>query len=637
MKRFGFVLFALFMVPAAVRAAEPAIAISEVGWAGSSASTADEWLELYNPGDGDVDLSGWTIEGAATGGAALILPAGSVISASGTFLIANYKEDDSRSTLAAVPDWVTTAVALSNSSFHMVLRDAASNTVDVAGALEAPPFAGNSGDRKASMERLYPFAAGDQPSSWATSATSTGFDAGAAESGTPGFFAETAAVPISVAGETAETVVDPEPVHVGPESSSSAVRIYELYPSPAAGESEWLELYNPSSVGEWLEGWTLTEGSEAATRLEGMLLPWSRLVVRSPKGSLNNDGDVIVLKDARGRVVDGVAYGAWETAMYPSAGGPKRGESVMRIELQNEWAVTTTPTPGTANVLTLADAPKTASEARNETASVTPATPNPVATNSVPVVIPTRSDPSAAPDMTNTKNPPEKKTPTVKKSRFKGRAYEATVAVPPGVYGKTRLYVLTEGRLAELRLNVATKLALSAGTGVRFIAQEKSEDEEPYLAANANSLSADGTAEPEFPTVDEWPDRDGAYVVRGIVNAVEGRNVILRANRRDGVIRLPAAASNAGLTAGDEISVRGYVSAGEQPRMVLSSADGLALIKGYRRETDRQEPPRLPWPATAMLTSAAAGVGLLAYLRHERLKRLALTERSVQEEFIEAE
>jgi len=135
------------MLPFSVRASGPAF-ISEVAWAGSSASLADEWLELCGPAG--TDLSGWSVEGASA--EPLAFPDGSAIPASGAFLIANYARDDARSTLDAAPDLVTTAVSLSNSALAVVLRDAAGNAVDSAGDGSAPA-AGTSGAAKSSMER----------------------------------------------------------------------------------------------------------------------------------------------------------------------------------------------------------------------------------------------------------------------------------------------------------------------------------------------------------------------------------------------------------------------------------------------------------------------------------------------------
>jgi hypothetical protein len=82
-------------------------------WSGSSASSADEWIELYNRGLEPVDLSGWTItRGDAEDEQVMILIPVAVIMPGEVFLIANYKADDDRSRLAWIPDLVDAAVSL---------------------------------------------------------------------------------------------------------------------------------------------------------------------------------------------------------------------------------------------------------------------------------------------------------------------------------------------------------------------------------------------------------------------------------------------------------------------------------------------------------------------------------------------
>ncbi|MBD04538.1 MAG: hypothetical protein CME24_09360 [Gemmatimonadetes bacterium] len=101
----------------AVDAQEPGpIVFSEIMWMGSGASSADEWIELYNRGDRAIDLSGWTITRAASDGseqAMVTIEEGSVEPGQ-TFLIANYAADSDRSHLATPVHYVSTAVALPN-------------------------------------------------------------------------------------------------------------------------------------------------------------------------------------------------------------------------------------------------------------------------------------------------------------------------------------------------------------------------------------------------------------------------------------------------------------------------------------------------------------------------------------------
>jgi hypothetical protein len=41
--------------------------INEVGWAGTLASSADQWIELYNPGQCPINLSDWFLQAKISG------------------------------------------------------------------------------------------------------------------------------------------------------------------------------------------------------------------------------------------------------------------------------------------------------------------------------------------------------------------------------------------------------------------------------------------------------------------------------------------------------------------------------------------------------------------------------------------
>ena len=167
---------------AQTRADLPPIFISEIAWAGSSRSTADEWLELANASDGPISVSGWRLEGAG-GGKAICFPAGASVPARGAYLIANYNAGDSHSTLANQPDVVTTTISLTNDIQLIRLLDATGALVDQAGD-GGKPYAGYSSDVKASMVRVDAMAFGDAMSVW-TTATSTK-NLVTADFGTPG-------------------------------------------------------------------------------------------------------------------------------------------------------------------------------------------------------------------------------------------------------------------------------------------------------------------------------------------------------------------------------------------------------------------------------------------------------------------
>ncbi|MDW8327913.1 MAG: lamin tail domain-containing protein, partial [Anaerolineales bacterium] len=68
-----------------------AIVINEVAWAGTVASSSDEWIELHNPGTVAVNLSAWTLSDG--GDINIVFPHGFVIAAGGYALLE--RTDDS--------------------------------------------------------------------------------------------------------------------------------------------------------------------------------------------------------------------------------------------------------------------------------------------------------------------------------------------------------------------------------------------------------------------------------------------------------------------------------------------------------------------------------------------------------------
>lgn len=104
------------------------IMLGEVNWAGSSRSTADEWLEIWNTGADVHSLDGWSLEGASE--EALVFDATHRILPQQAFLIANYPSESTKSALAQAPDLITSAVHLSNDGFHLILKDDNGTTED---------------------------------------------------------------------------------------------------------------------------------------------------------------------------------------------------------------------------------------------------------------------------------------------------------------------------------------------------------------------------------------------------------------------------------------------------------------------------------------------------------------------------
>ena len=187
-----FIALLLFAFGQSAQAAPPReVVFSEIMWMGSSSSSADEWIELYNRSDEEIDLAGWTIARHSNSGEDIMLsiPEGK-ISAHATFLIANYHSDDSRSLLNTQPQLVDAALALPNTKLQLRLYNHLPNEggelIDLADDGKGTPLAGDN-NQKHSMVRILLDQDGTLPTSWSTAKMARGWDEEAAERGTPGF------------------------------------------------------------------------------------------------------------------------------------------------------------------------------------------------------------------------------------------------------------------------------------------------------------------------------------------------------------------------------------------------------------------------------------------------------------------
>ena len=221
-----FIAFVFFAFAAPLSAQPGPVVISELMWPGSAASTADEWIELYNPSDATVDVAGWTLtyRSGAEDKVMFVFDAAEILPRQ-TFLIANYAADHKNSLLAVEPQRVDSAVSLPNTKLLLHLYDgdpqAGGQLIDVADDGRGVPFAGDS-TSKSAMVRIAFDQPGDQPESWATATEQSGWDAGASELGTPG------SIPAYLLPEGGEA---PEPVsgtNVSPMSWASVKE--RLYP-----------------------------------------------------------------------------------------------------------------------------------------------------------------------------------------------------------------------------------------------------------------------------------------------------------------------------------------------------------------------------------------------------------------------
>ena len=72
------------------------VVINEVAWMGTAASDSDEWIELYNATDQDIDLAGWTL--TSSDGTPVIHLAGTIL-ARGHYLLEPISNSNSAASL----------------------------------------------------------------------------------------------------------------------------------------------------------------------------------------------------------------------------------------------------------------------------------------------------------------------------------------------------------------------------------------------------------------------------------------------------------------------------------------------------------------------------------------------------------
>ena len=132
------------------------VVINEVAWMGAKAQANDEWIELYNKTDFDIDLSGWTLESRNK---ALSVALAGVISSRGYFLL-----ERTASTTTDVAENMVYAGALNNSGpeANVYLKNG-STTIDYIDFGHWP--AGDNGKRH-TMERVSAYATSTYATNW---------------------------------------------------------------------------------------------------------------------------------------------------------------------------------------------------------------------------------------------------------------------------------------------------------------------------------------------------------------------------------------------------------------------------------------------------------------------------------------
>ncbi|MFH0819440.1 MAG: lamin tail domain-containing protein [bacterium] len=347
-------------------AVEPlTVVINEIAWMGTATSTADEWIELYNNSDSEIDLTGWTLK--AIDGTPTINLSG-VISTKGYFLT---ERTDDNTISDIIADWFGSfSSGLNNNGEKLELIDAENKSIDVVDCTSAW-FAGNN-ITKATMERIDPKLSGSDPTNWANNnlIIKNGKNAnGDPISGTP----KTQNSVYQVTPSPSPTPTPPPPAEPPTSQSGSNATpsvfspsdlvINEIVSDPLKGQTEWLEIYKNLDSEIDLSDWTIEEGSGSVTSLSGKISKSDKFyVVENLRGKLNNEGDIIILK-WNGKIIDKISYGDWNDGeLKNNAEAPESPNSLARItdsrDTDNDladFAVTQKVTKGSANQITAAE------------------------------------------------------------------------------------------------------------------------------------------------------------------------------------------------------------------------------------------------------------------------------------------
>lgn len=149
------------------------VVINEIAWMGTASSTNDEWVELYNNTEQDIDMANWTLNwshGTTTHSIVFSTStaATTTISSNGFYLIER-TNDDTVSDISA--DKIYTG-ALSNDGEHLKLFDSQDNLIDEVNCVDNW-FAGEKqkiGDNwlRVSMERINSTSTGTTSTDWAS-------------------------------------------------------------------------------------------------------------------------------------------------------------------------------------------------------------------------------------------------------------------------------------------------------------------------------------------------------------------------------------------------------------------------------------------------------------------------------------
>lgn len=325
----------------------------------SATSASQEFIEIYNNTDSDIDLSGWHIQYTSAAKTDWSSPSRN-ISLSGIILAGQYYLLATTGYLSDVSNLAYSST-LSQSGGHLRVLDGAGGLQDQVGwgnaamplgSPAAAPAAGNAIARLASSEGFN-----------VSEDNSTDF----AETLTPTPLADNliTLLPAPDEGEADDSgsnAADSPPVKV----EYAQIQVSEILPNPASpdtdSQNEFVELYNPNQNDIDLTNYEIAASQDATYKyvIKDVIIEsggYRVFTSGSTNLSLSNSGGKVKLLAPDGSLVD-------ETDIYPKA--PDGQSWIFNDGL---WIWTSSPTPGEDNIFTAAVV-KAAKASRTKTPTI---------------------------------------------------------------------------------------------------------------------------------------------------------------------------------------------------------------------------------------------------------------------------
>ena len=326
--------------------------INEIAWAGTHASSSDEWIELYNSSAATTSLTGWTL---TDDGDININLAGDI--APHSYFLLERSDDQTISNIDA--DMIYHG-SLRNSGETLALLDPGGEEIDSANSDGGAWPSGNSAQRF-SMERR---GGGDLSGNWVTFTGwgGRGLDAvGNLIGGTPRAL-NSIHLPSPSPSLSSSTPSATSPVEYAP----LTVLINEVAwaGTGASASDEWIELMNTTEEDVDLNGWTLTDRGDVRISLSGTLPGHGFYLLERTDdnviadvsahmlyaGSLKNSGEILVLLDSANREIDTANSdgGGWPGGTYTGYHGyghDARGNQIQGTPGRQNSILFPTPVP----------------------------------------------------------------------------------------------------------------------------------------------------------------------------------------------------------------------------------------------------------------------------------------------------